>query len=91
MSKVIATATNFGTKIAITGFVCMIATRQLVIEGSLSGRPTKCRYCRYIASKGCSHGNHFCLSIYGVHIGATWRILLNHPYVAAMRSYVQLL
>jgi len=31
------------------------------------------------------------LSIYGVHIGATWRILLNHPCVAAMRSYVQLL
>ena len=24
--------TNFGTKIAITGFVCMIATRQLVME-----------------------------------------------------------
>ena len=28
-------ATNFGTKIAITGFVRTIATRQLVVEGSL--------------------------------------------------------
>jgi len=26
-------ATNFGTKIAITGFLRMIATRQLVMEG----------------------------------------------------------
>jgi len=31
--RVIATATNFGTKIAITGFVRMKATRQLVMEG----------------------------------------------------------
>ena len=43
-------ATNFGTKIAITGFARMIANRQLVMEGSLSGRPTptECRYCRYL-------------------------------------------
>jgi len=30
---VVAMATNLGTKIAITGFVRMIATRQLVMEG----------------------------------------------------------
>jgi len=55
----------------------MIATRQFVIEGGLSGRPTKCRYCWYCATKGHCHGNHFCLSICGVYIGATWRIRLN--------------
>jgi len=27
----------------------------------------------------------------GVHIDATWRIQLNHPYAAAMRAYVKLL
>ena len=47
--RVIAMATNVGTKITITGFVRMIATRQLVMEGSLSGQPTECRYCRYHA------------------------------------------
>jgi len=66
MSKVVAIATNFGTKIAITGFVWMIATRQLVMEGGLSGRPTKCRYCQYPATEGRCHSNHFCLSVYGI-------------------------
>jgi len=33
----------------------------------------------------------FWLCIYGVHIGATWRIRLNHPCAAAMRPYVKLL
>jgi len=31
------------------------------------------------------------VSIYGVHIGATWRIRLNCPCAAAMRPYVKLL
>ena len=31
------------------------------------------------------------LSIYGVHIGATWRIQLNRPFAAAMQPYVKLL
>ena len=43
--RVIAMATNFGTKIAITGFAYTIATMQLVMEGGLNGWPTKCRYC----------------------------------------------
>ena len=43
--------TNFGTKIAITGFVWTTANRQLAMEEGLSGRPTKCRYCRYPALK----------------------------------------
>jgi len=33
----------------------------------------------------------FWLSIYAVHIGATWRIRLNRPRAAAMRPYVKLL
>jgi len=33
----------------------------------------------------------FWLSIYGVHIGATWRIRLNRPCAAAIRHYVKLL
>ena len=59
--------------------------------GGLSGRPTECRYCRYPATKGRCHGNHFCLSIFGVYTGVTWRILLNRPCTAAMRAYVKLL
>jgi len=29
--------------------------------------------------------------VYGVHIGATWRIRLNRPCTVAMRSFCQLL
>ena len=67
-------ATNFGTEIAITSFVRTIVTRQLVIEGDLSCRPTECRYCQYLAHRGRCHGNHslaFC--IWGAH----WRHLAN--------------
>ena len=49
--RVVAMATNFGTKIAITGFVRTTATRQLVMKASLCGRLTKCRYCRYLAHR----------------------------------------
>jgi len=33
----------------------------------------------------------FWLSIYGVHIGTTWRIRLNRPCAAMMQPYAQLL
>jgi len=33
----------------------------------------------------------FWLSVYGVQIGATWRIRLNRPCVAVMWPYVKLL
>jgi len=83
-------ATNFGTRIAITGFVWTIVTMQLVM--GLSQQPTKCRYCRYPATKGCCCGNHFCLCIYiWVYIGVIWQIWLNCPCAAAMRPYVKLL
>jgi len=38
-----------------------------------------------------SMGTIFWLSVYGVHIGATWRIQLNRLCVAAMLPYVRLL
>jgi len=59
MLKDVVMATSFGTKIAIAGFVRTVASRQLVMEGSLSGRPTECGYCLYLAPKGRCHGNHF--------------------------------
>jgi len=79
-----------GSKIAITGFVWTIVTRLLVMERGLSGRPTKCRYCRYTATKGRCHGNHL-LAFYGGHNGATWQIRLNCPCVVAMWPCVKLL
>jgi len=42
-------------------------------------------------AEGRCHGNHFWLSIYGMHVGATWRMRLNRPCAAAMRPYVKLL
>jgi len=63
----VAMATNFGSKIAITRFG---------YGRDLSGRPTKCRYCRYPETKGRCHGS-ICLSIDGMYSGATWRIRLN--------------
>jgi len=57
-----------GLKLLLAGFVWMIATRQLVMEGDLSGRPTECRYCRYPAPKGRCCGNHFlAFYIWGAH------------------------
>ena len=54
-------AINFGTKIAITGFVSTIVIRQLVTKcgGEFKWSAEKCRYCRYLAPKGRCHVNHF--------------------------------
>jgi len=67
-------ATNFGTRIAITGFVRTIATKQLFMEGGLSGQPTECRYCRYLA-----HGDVAVATIFLAFCiwGAPWRHLAN--------------
>jgi len=83
--RVIAMATNFGTKITITGFVKTTATRQLVMEGSLSGQPTECRYCRYHTPKGCCHGNHFWLFMgynFGCVIGSSTILILGMGFRA---------
>ena len=80
-------ATNFGTKIAITGFVRTIATRQLaMVVGRQSADTVDNFHIGYVAT-----ATTFWLSVYGVHIGAAWRIRLNRPCVAAMRPYVKLL
>ena len=43
------------------------------------------------SAKGRCHDNHFCPSLYGVYIGATWRRRLNRPCAAVMQPYVKLL
>ena len=51
--RYVATATNSGIKIAITGFVRTTATiGNNFMELGLSGRPTDLRYFRYLAPKG---------------------------------------
>jgi len=56
---VVAMATSFGTKIAIN-WLCVNDSDQAVgYGGGLSGRTTKCRYCRYMATKARCHGKHF--------------------------------
>jgi len=73
-------------------FGCMIASDTLFdSKVGFPGQAIWWRHSRFRGSKGCCHGNHFWLSIYGVYIGATWRIRLNRPCAAAMRPYVKLL
>ena len=69
----VAIATNFGTKIAITGFVWTIATK---LEVGLSGRPTKC-IDDTLKLTDIAMATILWLSVYGVRIGVIWRIQLN--------------
>jgi len=88
----IAMATNFWLSVGYN-FGCMIASDSLFDSRagfSVSVCPMK-TYSRDRVSKGRCHGNHFCLSIYGVYFGASWRIRLNRPCATVMRSYVKLL
>jgi len=88
----VAMTTNFGTQFAITCFVgynfgCMIASDMLFDSvGGFSGSSYAMKTQPILRFKAAI----FWLSIYGVHIGATWRIRLNHPCAAAMRPYVKL-
>jgi len=53
-------------------FGCMIASVTLFdSRGWVFGVKLSDEDSRFRGSKGCCHGNHFWLSIYGVHIGAT--------------------
>ena len=45
----VAMATNFGTKIAITGFVRKTATIGNCLWRGFECWPIECRYCRYLA------------------------------------------
>jgi len=71
--------------------VWYLATRCLILGVGFRGQAIWWRHSRFWGYKGCCHGNHFWLSIYGVHIGAIWRIRLNCPCAAAMWPYVNLL
>jgi len=63
----------------------------LILGVGFRGQAIRWRHSRFQGSKGCCHGNHFWLSVYGVHTGATWRIWPHRPCAAAMRPYVKLL
>jgi len=66
-------------------FSCMIASDMLFdSRGGFSGSSYPMKTYRFRGSKGRCHSNRFWLSIYGVHIDATWRIRLNRPCTAAM-------
>ena len=91
-------APNFGTQFAITGFVgynfgCMIASDTLfdfkgwVFAVKLLDEDIA----DFEVLRDVAMATIFWLSIYGVHIGTTWRIRLNRPCAAAMRPYVKLL
>jgi len=79
-------ATNFGTKIAITGFVWTIATRQLVIEGVWVVSQQNADIADTLQLRDVAMATIF---VYGVYISATWRIRLNHPCVVAMWPYAK--
>ena len=57
----------------------------------MSGRPTNADIADTMQLRDVAMVTIFWLSIYGVHIGATWRIRLNRPRAAAMRPIVKLL
>jgi len=88
----VAMATNFGTQFDVTGFVgynfgCMIASDMLFdSRGGFFGVKLSDED---IAEIEClrvvAMATIFWLSIYGVHIVATWQIRLNRSCVAAMR------
>jgi len=71
-------------------FGCMIACDTLFnSRGGFSCQAIRWRHSRFRGSKGRCYGNHCWLSMYGVHIGAAWRIRVNRPCAAAMRPYVK--
>jgi len=88
----VVTAPNFGTQFAITAFVgynfgYMIASDTLfdhrgwVFWAKLSDEDIA----DFEVLRNVAMATIFWLSIYGVHIVATWRIRLNRPCAAAMR------
>jgi len=87
--RVVAMATNFGTKIAITGFVRTIATRHLVMKEVYVVVRQNADIASTLHLRDVAMAIIFWLSMYGVHIGATWRMRLNYPCVVAMGSYVK--
>jgi len=92
MLRDVAVATNFGTKIAITGFVWMIATRLLVLKGVwVVGQQNADNADTLQPVKGTLPWQPFFGFLY---VGAYWRHLANTTTIhmcEAMRPYVKLL
>ena len=63
MLRDVAMATNFETKIAITGFVTMIVTRQLVMEEGLSGRRQNADIADTLHLRDVAMATIFCISM----------------------------
>jgi len=76
-------ATNFGTKVAIN-WLCV--NEGVSVVGRQNADIADTLHLRDVAM-----ATIYWLSIYGVHIDATWPMRLNRPRAAAMRSYVKLL
>jgi len=88
----VAMATSFlGLNLLLTGFVWTIATWQLVMKGVWVVGRQNADTADTLRVRNVAMATIFWLSIYGMHIGATWCIRLNRPCSAAMRPYVKLL
>jgi len=89
-------ATNFGTQFAIISFVgynfgCMIASDTLFdSRDGFSGSSYLMKTQPISRFEGTLPWHPSWLSIYGVHIGASWRMRLNGSCAAAMRPCVKL-
>jgi len=74
-------------------FGCRIANDTLVDSaGGFAGSsyPMNLKTADFEVLRNIAMATIFWLSIYGMHIGATWRIRLNRPCAAAMRPCRQL-
>ena len=59
----VAMATNFETEVAINWLCVNGSDWAIGYEGGLSGRPTECRYCRYLHLRDVAITTTFCLSV----------------------------
>ena len=91
--KDVVMATTFWLSMGYN-FGCMIASNTLSdSRGEFSGvkLSDEDRRADFKVLRDIPIATIFSLSIYGVHIGATWRIRLNRPCAAATLPYVELL
>jgi len=72
-------------------FGCVIASDMLFDSGGFGVKLSNEDIADFEVLRDVAMATIFWFSIYGVHIGATWRIRLNRPCAATMRPYVKLL
>ena len=80
-----------GLKLLLTGFVWMIATRQLVMNGVWEVGRQNADITDTLHLRDVAMATIFGFLYLGCTFCATWRIRLNHSCAAAMRPYVKLL